>query len=145
MTPKSGKPSTIWSPTHRAVVLLLLTGLAVLAAVRLLSHPTQLPDELPASAPRAHELADRLDPNVASWEELAALPNIGEKRARDIIDYRDAQLQRSPDRLPFNKPQDLQNVRGIGPAITNQLMPYLVFPNPTPPATSPTSAPTSRV
>ena len=44
--------------------------------------------------------------NLASKEELMTLPNIGEKRAEAIIEYRQTNK--------FNKIEDIKNVTGIG-------------------------------
>ncbi len=82
----------------------------------------------PEAGPRAADLADRVDPNTAEWESLAALPTLGEKRAKAIVAYREKYKPRQPGDVPFHVPEDLIVVRGIGFAMVNNLSPYLCFP-----------------
>lgn len=49
---------------------------------------------------------EKININKASKEELMTLPNIGEKRAEAIIEYR--------ENSPFKKLEDIKNVTGIG-------------------------------
>ncbi len=56
------------------------------------------------------ELSLRLDVNAAEWHELLPLPQIGEKRARAIIEYRDTHG-------PFTSIDELLNVKGITPGV----------------------------
>ncbi|WP_151410477.1 helix-hairpin-helix domain-containing protein [Anaerococcus sp. Marseille-P9784] len=49
---------------------------------------------------------EKININKASKEELMTLPNIGEKRANAIIEYR--------ENSPFEKIEDIKNVTGIG-------------------------------
>jgi comEA protein len=60
----------------------------------------------------------RLDLNRASAGELMALPGIGEVRARAIIAWRDANG-------PFRRVDDLDSVRGIGPATLGRLRAFV--------------------
>ncbi len=60
----------------------------------------------------------RLDLNKASAGELMALPGIGEKRAQAIIAWRDANG-------PFCRVDDLEDVRGIGPATLERLRAFV--------------------
>ena len=55
--------------------------------------------------------------NTAGLEELMQLPGIGEKRAQDIVDYREAHG-------PFQSVDELDNVSGIGPGILDGLREY---------------------
>ncbi len=65
-----------------------------------------------------------VDLNKAEWPELAQLPGIGEKRAKQIVDSRKTDG-------PFLDNDDLTRVRGIGPKTLEGVRPYL---RPMPPA-----------
>ncbi|MCC7351877.1 MAG: helix-hairpin-helix domain-containing protein [Phycisphaerales bacterium] len=77
------------------------------------------------------ELADRLDVNTASREDLAALPALGLSRAGVIVEYREEFVRRHPGSKAFERAEDLLKVKGIGVAMVEQLRAYLEFPDPT--------------
>lgn len=52
--------------------------------------------------------------NTAGLDELMTLPNIGEKRAQDILDYREAHG-------PFSITEELTDIDGIGEKIYAEL------------------------
>ncbi|MFQ5862165.1 MAG: ComEA family DNA-binding protein [Candidatus Brocadiales bacterium] len=56
------------------------------------------------------ELTLRLDINTAEWHELLPLPQIGEKRAKAIVEYRKRHG-------PFTSLDELLNVGGITPKV----------------------------
>ncbi len=70
------------------------------------------------SAPLAP--GERLDPNIASEEELDRLPGIGPAAARAIVESRSADG-------PFADVGALTRVRGIGPATVERLAPLLTL------------------
>lgn len=87
-----------------------------------------------AMAPSREEVTLRIDPNVATWWELAELPGIGETKARAIIAYREQfrsdALHDDPDAVPppaFANAEDLDNVKGIGPVTVEKMRPLLLF------------------
>lgn len=68
----------------------------------------------PAVAAGASESSDLIDINSASAAELDELDGIGQAIAERIIEYRSANG-------PFKAPEDLRNVKGIGPALFDKL------------------------
>ena len=60
----------------------------------------------------------KLDLNTATVEDLIKLPNIGEARARAIVEYRN-EIGR------FQSVLQLESVPGIGPKILESISPYL--------------------
>ena len=115
----------IWTPWQRRGLVVLLTGVACVLAVRIYENPAIVPDPQSPN-PATTNLADRLDPNTATASELSAIPNIGLARAGAIVDYR----SRYPGKIVFTKPGDLMRIKGIGPSIEESMEPYLIFPSP---------------
>ena len=62
---------------------------------------------VPAFAQEKASEQTRIDLNTASVEELTSLPGVGQKVAERIVAYREANG-------PFEKKEELMNVRGIG-------------------------------
>jgi competence protein ComEA len=65
----------------------------------------------------------KIDINRADWWELQALQGIGEKRAKDIVAYRDRHG-------PFKSVDDLVDVKGIGPKMLLGLRSHLTAGGP---------------
>jgi hypothetical protein len=123
------RPSEVWTASQRGVLIALLGCLLIYLVISYLLNPLYVSDPQPARPPRYDELADRIDPNMADWQTLAALPGLGEKRAKTIIEYREGFTTKNSGHLAFREPEDLLLVRGIGPAMAASLRPYLIFPS----------------
>jgi competence protein ComEA len=109
--------------------------LAIFLAIESRRKPIEIPDPPTNAFPQADEIMDRVDPNTADAAALAAIPNIGEKRAAQIVEYREEYLQKHPQSLAFNSIDDLRNIKGFGPASATNLAPFLVFLKPSPTTT----------
>ena len=77
--------------------------------------------EIPAGESHPDSLlpGEVIDVNTADAYELQRLPGIGEKRAQDIIAYRE-------EHGPFRTVDELTEVSGIGPVILEGLREYAV-------------------
>jgi competence ComEA-like helix-hairpin-helix protein len=126
----------LWTAPQRAVILVLLTCLLFYGSTRLLMNRRYVSDPQPTTPPRAADLADKIDPNTADASTLAVLPLIGEKRAADIVAYRERFVTDHANDIAFKSLEDLLKIRGIGAATIDQIRPYLIFPS-TRPATQP--------
>jgi competence protein ComEA len=102
-------PSTRSRGVMRNVFAFLLIGSMLLAGAAQAGSP-------PSTSP--------LDLNRATAEELVALPGIGEVKAAAILAVRDSQGG-------FQSLEELEAVRGIGPAVVAKLRPFVtVGPKP---------------
>jgi competence ComEA-like helix-hairpin-helix protein len=111
----------MWTPRQRGVLIGFVLVLSCVLAVRYCFNRAYISDPQPIESAKQSELADRLDPNVASWQELAVLPQLGEKRAKEIVAYREAHGS-------FKRAEDLLAIKGIGAAMLETLRPHLMFP-----------------
>jgi DNA uptake protein ComE-like DNA-binding protein len=125
-----------WTASQRGVLIALLSAILIYLIIRLIVNPVYVSDPQPPTPSRANELEDRIDPNTADLPTLAAMPLIGEKRAAEMIAYREKFAADHPGRLAFENPNDLLRIRGIGATTLAQLEPFLIFPT-TAPATKP--------
>lgn len=120
-----------------AVILALLTGFALFCGGWYLAR-TSSPEpyrvstvqrppaeeissqEEPAEEARPDSLlpGETIDVNTADAYDLQRLPGIGEKRAQDIIAWRE-------EHGPFQTVDELTNVSGIGPVILENLREYV--------------------
>ena len=133
-----------WTAPQRRALLVLLAALVAFLAARYALNPIYVDDPQPEHPAQFDELADRIDPNTAGWAALAALPGIGEKRARDIVAYRDDARLHSPGAVVFARPEDLLRIKGIGPAMLEGITPHLAFPPGPAAATTPSTTPSRR-
>jgi hypothetical protein len=119
-----------WTDPQRRVLLVLLTILLLSLVARYAFNSLYVSDPQPETGPHYNDLADKIDPNTADWQTLAALPGIGERRARDIVDYRERKRTQAhdPTLVVFRARGDLLYVKGVGVGIVQALEPYLLFP-----------------
>jgi hypothetical protein len=120
-------PALIWTAGQLNALRGLLLIFAIVMGGRLACNHTFIDNPQPDIPARSGDLADKLDPNTATWQEFAAIPGLGEKRAHAIVDFREAWAIKHPNTPAYAGPQDLRNVKGIGPATASNLAPYLVF------------------
>jgi DNA uptake protein ComE-like DNA-binding protein len=113
----------------------ILGALLVYALVFRWLRPVYLDDPVQVESSRVAEVEQRVDPNTATWPELARLPNVGETIAKRIIAYREQQQRADGggEALPvFRSAEDLDAVPAIGPKTIERLRPYLKFPTSAP-------------
>jgi len=76
----------------------------------------------------AEKLADKINPNRATWASLARLPGIGQSKAMAIVEYRQEYWRNSGgENVAFARSEDLCNVKGIGEVTVEGIKEYLVF------------------
>jgi competence protein ComEA len=80
----------------------------------------------PASGPNKIRLEDRINPNEAPVGSLVRLPGLGEGRAKAIVTYR-REFRRDSKRPAFQKCDDLDKIRGIGPKTVQNVRKWLRF------------------
>ena len=106
-----------------ALIGLMVVGLGFKTYLR----PVYQGQMLPVEGRRAGELTDRIDPNTATMAELAEIPELGRKRAEEIVAFREAFLAGHSGEVAFKRVEDLRAIKGIGPAMVERLRGYLVF------------------
>ena len=104
-------------------VFILLASCALPLSIREVPRVTLRPDvvdAIPCLGCNPLILGQPLNINKAPIQHLIGLPNIGEKRAKDIVSHR----IKFGD---FKRLEDLDAVRGIGPKTLARLQPYIVM------------------
>jgi competence ComEA-like helix-hairpin-helix protein len=104
-------------------VIVVMAVILLIGGWRLLWNRERIASPAPDVAPRADELVSQLDPNVATEAELSVLPLFGPRRARAVVEFR----EKSGKTRPFEKLDDLKQVKGIGDGVINQIAPYVTF------------------
>ena len=118
----------MWTPSQRSTLILICAVLLAGLGLRLAWNRAQIDDPQPEQGARAGELLTKLDPNHADWAALATIPGVNQKQAKEIVAYREQFQRDHPNQRAFAKPEDLDNVKGIGPATVDAMRPYLIFP-----------------
>ncbi|HSU66801.1 MAG TPA: helix-hairpin-helix domain-containing protein [Tepidisphaeraceae bacterium] len=126
--PSQGEREIGWTLAQRRALIILLVLFFGWLCYRYATNRASVADPQPPQGARASELATRIDPNTADWQTLAAIPGMGEKKARAIVEYRERVHAHIPTAVVFAIPADLQHIRGIGAATVENLQPYLIFP-----------------
>ncbi len=126
-----------WNRPQRRALLLLGGCVWLMLVVRWARDRAYLPEGIDVPSPRADELANRIDPNTADWQTLAAIPSLGEKRAHLIVAYREKAIASGRGKMVFRAAMDLTRIKGIGPSTAANLEPYLLFPPTTRPVRKP--------
>jgi competence protein ComEA len=98
----------------------LLALVCVIGSVGALSAGQAVKADAAKAKPAIVKEELRVDLNHADAAELAKLPGIGEQVAKRIIAYRN-------DNGPFEKTEELMNVRGIGEKTYLKLRPMLTL------------------
>ena len=120
-----------WTLPQRRALVFLLSAFLIVLSIKLAVN-RQFVAEHQTQGARAGELASRLDPNTADWQALAAIPNLGEKRAKEIVAYRERVRGQKPGAVVYRTVYDLRAIRGIGPATVEKLREYMIFPGENP-------------
>lgn len=114
------------SALRTAQSLAFLVGLGICLALSLgfAGRMLERTEDSPISG-----LGERINPNEAPSASLMRLPQIGAARARAIVAHRDRAGTEKGRALVFQKADDLQQIKGIGPAIVEGVRPWLQFDN----------------
>ncbi len=119
--PQTNRQSRFHGRHHVVVVVLVLV-----ASTLIIVHCRSGWRIVSESADMTRGPAMRLDPNVASAEELAAISGVGPAMAGRIVAYRQRQLAAGHDPA-FSDLDDLDHVEGIGGATLEAIGPSLRF------------------
>jgi hypothetical protein len=107
--------------------LAFLVGISICLALALVFVAQALGH---SQAPPVVRLPERINPNEAPVPSLMRLPQIGLVRARAIVAQRDQVRSRAGRSPAFRTADDLQQIKGIGPAIVEGIRPWLAFDSP---------------
>lgn len=113
--------------THRIDALLLTVLLFCVFFVGVRGRPIENPKVAEFSTNSESAAIRGIDPESATWAELALLPGLGESAATKIVAYRETWHARQPSSRIFGSPQDLQKVSGIGDKTVRRIRSFLRF------------------
>ena len=119
-----------WGWTRANIIACTALALLVLALVlwQWSARGHYIGVDIPVEGELVEQATAAINPNTASAAELMSLPNVGPGLAEKIVNYREGYLStHGPEALAFTSLSDLQNVKGIGPKISEKLAPYLSF------------------
>src|SRR5687767_12052895 len=99
-------PSPVQDPNRRdswavhAACYALLGGIFLYVVVARYLYPLGVSDSIGVETShsnvvptQAHDVEQRIDPNLADWPELTRLPGVGEAIAKRIVEYRKGRSQ----------------------------------------------------
>ena len=110
------------------VLWLFLVVLAGSVLYRYMENRCDTGLEFVLDTQKAEKLADKINPNRATWASLARLPGIGQGKAKAIVKYRqEYRRNNGSENVAFVRSEDLCNVKGIGEITVEGIKEYLVF------------------
>jgi competence ComEA-like helix-hairpin-helix protein len=136
VTPGTDRSSCPRIPFRVYLVCYVLLGvLLIYALVFRWLRPVVLEEPIRIEPARVAQVEQQIDPNVATWPELARLPGVGEALAKRIVAYREERQRAAQDTstsslIVFRSVEDLDEVAGIGDKAIQQMRPHLKFPAP---------------
>ncbi|MFB3892623.1 MAG: ComEA family DNA-binding protein [Phycisphaerae bacterium] len=129
--PAKVKVDITWRRGNLLALIVLCAASAGGLAWAGLSGRTALPENVPVNRANVAAARERIDPNTAATASLRRLHGIGPSHAQAIIDYRTS-FTAAHSRPAFLRPEDLDNVRGLGPATIQRFQEQLTFSATTP-------------
>ena len=127
-TPAAPRETWGWTRRQRVGLGMLVGLLVVFLGVQYWRRPWRLGDGVTVENGEL-VLPQRVDPNVATEQELARIPHIGEATAGKIVAYREARKATAAGGVVFRRAADLDAVPGIGPKLVEELGPFMAFPD----------------
>jgi competence protein ComEA len=129
-TPRSARAGLL-PIGHQAAACGVLIVLALGILVAGMNDSRRVPRPLAVDVAAVARVRTGVDPNTATWFELAQLPAVGESLAGRIVAFRESRLNASKDierrTAVFSRPADLTQVKGIGVKTLARIAPHLRF------------------